>query len=63
MLRLRGREQDLEKLNRTALKMAREVADRHGKLMAGGVSNTPLYEPDDPKTHEAIYAMFKVFFS
>ena len=40
--------------------MAREVANEHDKLMAGGLSNTPLYKPDDPETHEIVAEMFKV---
>ncbi|XP_052811612.1 betaine--homocysteine S-methyltransferase 1-like [Mya arenaria] len=59
MFRLRGREADLEALNRKALSLAREVADKHGKLMAGNLSNTPLYEAGDTATHDKIYDMFK----
>jgi len=58
-LKRQGLEDNIEKLNRDALKMAREVANEHGKLMAGGLSNTPLYKPDDPKSHEIIAEMFK----
>lgn len=59
-MRLRGRENELELLNRRALEMARQVADKHGKLMAGNLSNNPLYDPAVPATHEQVYEMMKV---
>ena len=50
-----GREDDLEKINRTALKIAREVAHDTGTIFAGGISNTDLFmkydkgeEAEDP---------------
>ncbi|XP_033744365.1 betaine--homocysteine S-methyltransferase 1-like isoform X1 [Pecten maximus] len=58
-MRLVGREGDLEKLNRTALRIAREVADNTGTLMAGNICNTGLYDPDDKKSDETIMMMFK----
>ncbi|XP_033740000.1 betaine--homocysteine S-methyltransferase 1-like isoform X1 [Pecten maximus] len=58
-LRFIGREDDLEKLNRVALRMAREVADKTGTLMAGGICNTGVYQPDQPETHEQVRAMYK----
>ncbi|XP_060084166.1 betaine--homocysteine S-methyltransferase 1-like [Ylistrum balloti] len=58
-LRLVGREDDLEKLNKTALKIAREVADNTGTLMAGNISNTGLYIAGDQKSEETIMGMFK----
>ena len=54
-----GREDDLEKINRIALKMAREVADDTGTLMAGGVSNTNIYIEGDEVSHKKIRAMFE----
>lgn len=54
-----GREDDLERLNRMALKMAREVADASGKLMAGGLCGTLEYKADDPKSIEWVRSMFK----
>jgi betaine-homocysteine S-methyltransferase len=39
-----GREDDLEKLNRAALKIAGEVADEYGTLLAGDICNTGVYE-------------------
>ncbi|XP_013387238.1 betaine--homocysteine S-methyltransferase 1 [Lingula anatina] len=54
-----GREEDLEKLNRTALKMAREVADESGTLMAGNISNSTIYDPDNPEVNAYVKEMFK----
>ncbi|KAI8520851.1 hypothetical protein Bbelb_006050 [Branchiostoma belcheri] len=58
-LRVIGREADLETMNRTALKLAREVADETGTLMAGNISNTTCYDPDKPETHEQSRQIFK----
>ncbi|OWF44592.1 betaine--homocysteine S-methyltransferase 1-like isoform X1 [Mizuhopecten yessoensis] len=58
-LRAIGREDDLEKLQRTALQIAREVADKTGTLMAGDICNTTVYDKDDPETHRDVTAMFK----
>ncbi|XP_045194451.2 betaine--homocysteine S-methyltransferase 1-like isoform X1 [Mercenaria mercenaria] len=58
-LRLVGRENDLEKINSKALKMAREVADEHGCLMAGNICNTSVYLPNDEETYKITEAMFK----
>lgn len=54
-----GREQDLERINRIALKIAREVADDTDTLMAGGVSNTNIYMENSPEVEERIRAMFE----
>ncbi|XP_069101731.1 betaine--homocysteine S-methyltransferase 1-like isoform X1 [Argopecten irradians] len=58
-LRHIGRESDLEKLNVKALKIARQVADDTGTLMAGNICNTCMYEIDNPKAIEASRQMFK----
>ncbi|XP_060594809.1 betaine--homocysteine S-methyltransferase 1-like isoform X1 [Ruditapes philippinarum] len=58
-LRLINREGDLEKMNIAALKMAREVADKHGCLMAGNICNSSVYLPDDKESHKITEAMFK----
>ena len=55
-----GREDDLEKLNRKALRIAREVADETGTLMAGNLSKTTLVKPGDKEVENAIYKMFEV---
>src|SRR4051812_49956005 len=47
-LRTIGREEDLEPLNRQALRLAREVAAEGGALVAGNICNTWAYDPDDP---------------
>ena len=53
-----GREQDLEKINRTALKLAREVAEETNTLFAGGVSQTNIYVEGDEKSEAAVRAMY-----
>jgi betaine-homocysteine S-methyltransferase len=47
-LRHIGREGDVEALNRQALRLAREVADEGGALVAGNICNTWAYDPADP---------------
>src|SRR6202790_3466397 len=42
-LRTIGREGDLERINRQALKSATEVAAEHGSLVAGNICNTSVY--------------------
>ena len=54
------REKDIEKLNREALRIAREVADKTGTLMAGNISNSTAYNPADKEWKQKITAMFKV---
>ncbi len=54
-----GRENELECINRIALKIAREVADETGTLMAGGISNTNLYKPGDKEVERTIRSMFE----
>ncbi|XP_071145299.1 S-methylmethionine--homocysteine S-methyltransferase BHMT2-like [Mytilus edulis] len=58
-LRSIGREDELEKLNRTALKIAKKVAVRHNKLTAAGLCNTPLYVPGDDTCTAKVKEMFK----
>lgn len=58
-LKVIGREDILEKINRQALRIAKDVADRHGGLMAGNICNTNAYEAGDRKTHDAVRAMFE----
>lgn len=54
-----GREEDLEKINRIALKIAREIADDTGTLMAGGLCNTNIYIAGDKEVETKIRAMFE----
>jgi methionine synthase I (cobalamin-dependent) len=49
-----GREDDLEPLNRNALRIARELADEGGALVAGNICNTWVYDPEDPDATGAI---------
>src|ERR1700688_3041645 len=58
-LRIIGREQDLEGINRRALEMARAVAQETGALFAGDICNTNVYDPADPASHKAVRAMFE----
>ena len=58
-LRVIGREQDLEPINRRALELAKAVADESGALLAGGICNTNVYDPSDPASHAAVRAMFE----
>ncbi|XP_070568442.1 betaine--homocysteine S-methyltransferase 1-like [Ptychodera flava] len=58
-MRIIGREHELTKMNMDALRMAREVADETGTLMAGNISNTNLYFPGDGEKDRTIKEMFK----
>ena len=55
-----GREDDVETLNRTALRIARTVADDNDKIMAAGICNTGVWDPDNEDTKIQARAMFKV---
>ncbi|GAB1607052.1 betaine--homocysteine S-methyltransferase 1-like [Argonauta hians] len=58
-LKVIGREDEVEKLNRKALKLARDVADKTGCLMAGNLSNTTVFNPSDKDSVELVKDMFK----
>ena len=59
-MKLIGKEDLLEPLNREALKIAHKVRDEFpDKLVAGNICNTNVYVPDDPKTHEDARAIFE----
>ncbi len=58
-LRVIGRETELETINRAALQIAREVADESGALLAGNLSNTNAFLPDDAASRGAVRAMFE----
>ena len=49
-LRLIGRENELERINRDALEIAATVARETGTLAAGNLSNTNVFAPDDEST-------------
>jgi betaine-homocysteine S-methyltransferase len=53
-----GREDDLEAMNRQAVRIARDVAREGDALVAGNVCNTWAYDPDDPATARAVRAMY-----
>src|SRR5436305_8571215 len=57
-LRIVGKEDLLEELNRRALELAREVADETGALFAGDLSNTNVFAPDD-ESADTVRAMFE----
>src|SRR5207244_5004574 len=52
-LRVVGKEDILEPLNRQALSVAAGVARQTGALLAGNVCNTNVYEPGSPAVPEA----------
>ncbi|WOV91871.1 MAG: homocysteine S-methyltransferase family protein [Candidatus Zeuxoniibacter abyssi] len=62
-MRVLGKEDLLEPLNRAALQIAREVAELptdggEANLVAGNISNTNLWAPDDAKAQKEVRAMF-----
>ncbi|GGA62369.1 hypothetical protein GCM10011490_11010 [Pseudoclavibacter endophyticus] len=59
-MRVIGKEDLLEPLNRAALRIAREVADRvRGNLVAGNISNTNVWEPTDATKQREVRGMFE----
>jgi len=58
-LRLIGKEDALEEINRQALRIAAEVAQESGALLAGDVCNTNVYDPGDPRSRATVRAMFE----
>ncbi len=58
-LRIVGRERDLEEMNRTALRLAKEVAQEGDALVAGNICNTNVFLPDDADSKKASRAMFE----
>ena len=57
-LKIIGREKDLERINREALRIARKVARSTGTLFAGNICNSNIYDPADPKSHKDVRRMF-----
>jgi betaine-homocysteine S-methyltransferase len=57
-LRIIGKEDLLEPLNRNALQIAREVARESDTLLAGNLSNTNVYEGDEA-SRRTVRAMFE----
>lgn len=59
-MRVIGKEELLEPLNRSALRIAREVADAvPGNLMAGNISNSNVWDPADPASRAEVRGMFE----
>ena len=58
-LRLIGKEQLLEQINRRALEIARDVARRHGALLAGNICNTNVFDPSDHHARSTVRSMFE----
>jgi methionine synthase I (cobalamin-dependent) len=59
-LRTIGREQDLEPLNRQALRLAKEVAEEGDALVAGNICNTWVYDPAAPASSgEIVREMYR----
>jgi len=58
-MRVIGKEDLLEPLNRAALKIAKKVAsEKPGNMMAGNISNTNIWSPDDKAKQEEVRGMF-----
>ena len=57
-LRLIGKEGGLGEMNRTALRLAREVALEGGALVAGNVSNSNIFVDGDADSARTVRAMF-----
>jgi len=58
-LRVIGREQDLERINRRALDIAKLVAGDTGALFAGDICNTNVFDPADANSQNAVRGMFE----
>ncbi|MFP3912160.1 MAG: homocysteine S-methyltransferase family protein [Desulfobacteraceae bacterium] len=48
----------LEDINTSAVKIAKEVADTYGCLVAGNLSNTWVYDPEDTASHQRTRKQF-----
>jgi betaine-homocysteine S-methyltransferase len=57
-LRMIGKEQLLEEMNRQALAIAKDVADESGGLLAGDICNTNAFVADD-ESRRAVRGMFE----
>jgi len=60
-MRLIGKEEMLEPLNRAALRIAGEVQQEFDgtPFLAGNISNTNIYDPQDPASEKAVREMFR----
>ena len=57
-MRMVNREGDLERINRTALRLAKKVARETDTLLAGNICNTSIYGADDAKSHKQARRIF-----
>ena len=57
-MKLIGRENELEPMNRQALRIAKEVAAETNTLVAGNICNTNAFEPGDQVNHGKIGDLF-----
>ncbi len=59
-LKVIGRENELESMNRKAVQMANEIAREGNALVAGNICNTWVYDPQNPKkTGELVRNMYE----
>lgn len=61
-MRIIGKEALLEPLNRRAIQLAKEVAKEHPEeeaLVAGNISNTNIFDHEDPESKEKVREMFR----
>ena len=59
-LKVIGRSDALEELNRQAVRIAKDVASEvEGTLVAGNICNVWDYDPDDSATHEHVRAIYE----
>src|SRR5215216_256199 len=58
-LRMVGKEDALEEINRGALAIAAEVARESGALLAGDICNTNVYDPSDAESAATVRSMFE----
>ena len=58
-LRIVGKEDALEQINRQALELAKSVAEETGTLFAGNICNTNVYESGDETAARQARAMFE----
>lgn len=60
-MRIIGKEELLEPLNRNAIKLAKEVAEGHPTeeaLVAGNISNTNIFDPEDLDSKDKVRGIF-----
>jgi len=60
-MRIIGKEELLEPLNRNAIRLAKEVAKEHPTeeaLVAGNISNTNLFDPENAESKEQVRSIF-----